>query len=176
MTDRTGRVPKGVMSRQAPDWFADYLATGSFVLVDFANPGGANYIAVGLFNDSTQGEVLKVYGITSHADGGGGYGCYWVNGTVGVLQNQCASIRPDRPAPAGQIWADIHLHVPGPPFLSPFTFAPPQNIIGAPGFDSFTVFSQFPMFIVPVGWSLVLANVRQTFDGGVGYWYQTASA
>jgi len=57
----TGRNPKGTYVRNTPDWFIDKLQSG---YVDIGAIGGSFSIG-SLFNNSSQGETLFVYGLYS---------------------------------------------------------------------------------------------------------------
>lgn len=106
MSDRTGRVPKGTLTRHPADWFSDYLYTAGFQkYVNTAGPG-EGYAAIALYNDTQDGRVLRIYGITAEFDGGGGGAVFFVKGTIGAEQDGATSIRPDRTAPAGVIYEE----------------------------------------------------------------------
>jgi len=172
-SDPSGVTPKGVLTRPAPDWFDDNIGTGGYVW-NGAQPAGVDqYVTVGLYNDAVSGVALKVYAIYVSADGGGGFGFYFVKGPVGTLSAQCAPLRPDHGSPYGKIYyqqATVAANA-----VNPFNVGPYLGMIGSSGFDSFTVTSPFPLFIVPVGYTLVGTNVTVGSTVGVNFWYQQSN-
>jgi hypothetical protein len=123
-----------------------------------------------LFNQDQGGNVLRVYGNTTFSEGGGGFQAAFVRGTIGAQVASATGIRPDQTTPAVSVWARHMQTALGTvnPFLSNLPFA----LLAAPGFDSGTTFSPFPMFIVPVGYSLVVTNPQSSGVAGVGWWFQ----
>jgi hypothetical protein len=173
MSDRTGRRPLGTLTRHPADWFSDYSYTGGYQLIDNPTPGNFNYLAVGLYNNDSSGRVIKVYGISVCAENGSGMGIYFVNGVIGSLVGPVKSIRPDRAAPTGQIYQEnTSVGFPIPNF--PYNFGDQFGFIGTSGFDSFSIVSPFPLFIVPQGYSLVAANTVQGVHVGAFFWFQVA--
>jgi len=173
-SDPSGVSPKGTLIRPPADFFDDHLAVGSFFLQFTGGPNNSNFCTVALFNNANTGVVFKVYGISAVNDGGSGMGAFWFYGPLGALYAPCQPIRPDLGAPFGQIWQQTTLaNVPAAP--NPYFTPPYVNLIGVSGFDSNTILSPFPLFIVPVGWSLVLTNVTASADLGAGFWYQQAN-
>lgn len=171
MAARSGLKPKGALSRIAPDFFADYMATGGYWIEPVGGPHGY-FVTISLFNDSKIGEALKVYGITSGDDVGLGTFMYSTFGTpLGALIGQCRNIRFDMPPPVGQIWA---LQDNAPAINSPYPNPLPVNptVLGEPGFSSATLFSPFPIAIVPAGYSLVIANAQSCSTIYAAFWYQ----
>jgi hypothetical protein len=172
MSDRSGRNPVGVLTRTAPDWFSDSFATGGSTFL-FLNQQSNVYYTVSLFNDSTTGAVLKVYGITNSNDSGGASWMYPLFGTpIGSLVGQCTSVRFDGGSPVGQIWAKKDQVAQNAPY--PYPLPPTASLLGTGGYDSMTHLSPFPLAIVPAGWSLVIANTQTTSVAGAAFWYQVA--
>jgi hypothetical protein len=173
--DRLGSTPQGALARHPADFFADELYTGGYSPVALFTPGLGGFVAVSLFNQDAQGRVAKVYGITSVNYAGGGQAAGWVNGSFGTFVGPCQGIRPDR----GSIPVFIYQNtIIGPGAVPPYptSFPPIASIIGNSGFDSFTLLSPFPLFIVPVGWSLVLSNIVADDFGGQAFWFEMAAA
>lgn len=173
-SDPSGANPKGVLTRPAPDFFDDHLASGAFFVSEPVPGDDFNYCTVALFNNANSGVVFKVYAVTAINDGGSGMGLFWVHGTLGALVQNCQPIRPDVGSPYGQIYqqtASSNVST----FPNPFFSTPPATIFAANGFDSATHLAQFPLFIVPVGWSAVLSNLTASIDLGAAFWYQVAN-
>jgi hypothetical protein len=173
MADPTGAKPLGVVTRHPADWFSDEFYTGAWLEEDAIVGPGEMFIAIGMFNGDSNGRVLRIYGGTAFAEGGGGMGIYFVHGTIGSQVANAKSVRPDRPTPSVSMWSEHQQVALG--GLSPFNFGDPFGIMAAPGFDSGTVVSQFPMFIVPVGWSIVASMFQSSQVGGMHWWFQLAN-
>lgn len=168
--DFTGVRPLGVVTRHAADWFSDQLYTCAWLEEDPIVGSGEMFIAFGMLNNDNQGRVLRIYGGTAFAEGGGGMGIYFVHGTIGNQVAQAKSIRPDFDVPLVTMWSEHQQVALG--ALSPFNFGDPYGIMAAPGFDSGTETSPFPMFIVPVGWSIVASMFQSSQVGGMHWWFQ----
>jgi hypothetical protein len=172
MSDPSGRFPIGLLARQAPDWFSDSLATGGYEFGQGDNTTNA-YVQISLFNDATDGSLLRLYGLTAGNDTGFGMVMYPLFGTPnGTFVAKCRSVRFDGGSPPGQIWQQA---IPS-AFPSPNPDPPPAQStwLGTPGFDSETWFSPFPIAIIPPGWSLVVANPATTTVVLAAFWYQVA--
>lgn len=167
-SDPTGTHPSGVLVRPAPDFFDDNLCSGGYYF--FIRPAaGFQYLSISLFNDAPRGQALKVYGITNGDDSGFGTLMYPLQGgPLGSFVTQCRNVRFDLGAPPGQIYQQLDV-VAG--IDSPYPRPLPTNVqtLGTPGFSSETIFSPFPMAIIPPGYSLVLANGQASS----GTWYAT---
>lgn len=172
-SDPTGTNPSGVLVRPAPDFFDDSIAACGWTNTVFTS-GDNNWFLLQLFNNAVSGQVLKVYAITSSSDAGGGCYVFGQPGPPsGTMIGVPRSIRLDQGAPYGQLWVNMQtIPIANP---NPFTIPPAVPIIGASGFDSATVISTFPLFIIPVGYSLVIANVQGVDNGGGAFWYQVAN-
>lgn len=179
-SDPSGVQPPGVLVRLAPDFFDDSIAVGAGFTFD-STAFNTDYYTISLFNNGNQGQVFKVYAITSLTVSGGGAGVFFVKGTVGSLFAPCASIRPDFQAPFGQIYTQSLIQSSPAVGQNPLITAPLIGFIGDSA-DSFTNISPFPLFIVPAGYSLVTANMSvgtnaggSDLRGGTGFWYQVAN-
>jgi hypothetical protein len=172
-SDPSGAQPKGTLVRNAPDWFDDNLGMGTYIL-PFVIPTTFNYVAVSLFNNANTGVALKVYAVSVDEDGGGGFAASWMKGPFGTLVGACSPVRPDYPTPYGEIYQETVM-VAAEADPNPMLLNSPVAFIGSSGFDSNTVVSPFPLFIVPVGWSLVLCNIDTSNNAGVAFWYQVAN-
>lgn len=172
-SDPTGVHPQGVLTRPAPDFFDDNIGVGGARLPFPAGSGG-NYIAVSLLNNDNQGRMLKVYGAYTSAAGGEGFGFWYSKAPIGALQPPPQAIRPDLGAPPGAIYMATSL---GNPNNTPNPFIPAQlfSCVGCSGFDSATVLSPFPLFVIPVGYCLIGSNLEETFNAGCFFWYQVAN-
>jgi hypothetical protein len=173
-SDPSGTHPGGVLVRPAADFFDDNMGLAMVQQVNLSfPPGDSAFYQVGLFNNAIAGLAFKVYGISVTEDGGGGFLCAFVKAQVGATPGVVSGIRPDISGPFGLIGFDVTIqHVPS---LSPFVDGTEFGLIGSSGFDSNTVLSPFPMFVIPVGWSLVLRNPEPTFAMGASFWYQQAN-
>jgi len=171
--DATGAQPLGVVVRHAADWFSDSLYMATFY-EDIAFVGsGLLWHQFGLFNQGQSGQVLRVYGNTTFSEGGGGFQASFSSGSIGVQVGDATGIRPDQPVPRASIWATHQQTALG--TVNPFLSTRPFGLLAAPGFDSGTTFSPFPMFIVPAGYSLVVTNPQSSSVAGVGWWFQLAN-
>src|ERR1700692_269190 len=151
--DPYGTRPTGVVTRHPADWFSDSLYIISFTKTVLFGGIGNQYMAFGVFNGATAGTVLKFYGYSATCDGGGGLATRWVNGQIFTPANTATSIRPDRGAPNVTISFDSQVVAPG--GLTPYDVGQQAGLLATNGFDSQTVFSPFPLFIIPNGYSLV---------------------
>ena len=173
-SDPSGVQPKGTLTRHAADWFDDNLATGAAEYHVYGASPPYTYISFGLFNNANSGVVFKIYGLTSYNDSGEAMDGYFVNGTIGSLYGACTPIRPDYPAPYGQMYFDSET-------VAAFTDPPTNNWgalyqqFGTSGYDSMSYFSTFPIAIVPVGWSFVLRGGTIATDTGACFWYQVCN-
>ena len=177
-SDPSGAQPQGVLVRPATDFFDDHLGVGKGSI--FAT--GANqsiWFSVALFNNATAGLVFKVYGLSTINVGEGGLDYFFVSGAYGTLAQGCSPVRPDVGVPYGQIYTQSQQVLAT--TANPYLVQPAIATIGTSG-ESFTAFSQFPMFIVPVGYSLVACNTFPAnniggalYAGGAGFWYQMAN-
>jgi len=171
--DATGSQPLGVVTRHPADWFSDSLYSATFY-EDIAFVGsGLLWHQFGLFNQNNNGRVLRIYGNTTFSEGGGGFQASFSSGSVGVQVGNATGIRPDQSAPSVSVWADHVQTALG--TVHPFLSALPFGLLAAPGFDSGTTFSPFPMFIIPQGYSLVVTNPQSSSVAGVCWWFQLAN-
>lgn len=170
MADPSGRYPLGVLTRAAPDWFDERLGVGGYQLTIAT---GENFLLVSLYNNASDGSVLKVYAISCSGDGGGGCSAWVDMGTPpGTLVGPCTCIRPDYAAPAGLIFqSEITTSN---PFPNPFSIPPNSAFLGTSGFDSFTHIAPFPLFVIPVGYALHVTNFNAGELMGAAFWYQQA--
>jgi hypothetical protein len=178
MANQAGTPPLGTLTRHPIDWFSDFSYSAGYQLpLDNANNGGL-WWTIALFNQDNLGRTCKVYGISVESDGGEGVGLYWVNGSVGTQVAKAGNLRPDYPTPLQTVWFQSVLSTPSPP-------GPPDNpyiaglqqagMIGTSGFDGNTVVSPFPLFIIPVGWSLMASGGHTGDAPGCWFWYQLAN-
>lgn len=135
-------VPKGVRTRVTPDWFAQYLSTGAGQAPG-TMPTHFNYIS--LYNNSTQGANLFVYGVFPVSGVSVYLLFYFRHETFGGKQADCVRINPSLGAPDGQIYFQDNgtSQIPD----------TPVSLISA--FAGAAVVSDAPLFVVPPGWSLV---------------------
>lgn len=169
-SDPSGRFPSGVLTRPAPDWFDDFVAYGGFSAFFV---GGDHFTLTSLYNNASDGSAFKVYAITVTADGGGGQSA-WVSQGVptGTLVGACNPVRADLGAPFGLIYQSQQLI--GGPLPNPFTVPATAALIGSSGFDCFTYFAPFPMFVVPAGYALNAVNNFGSALTGTSFWYHVA--
>jgi len=172
-SDPTGTHPIGVLARPAPDFFDDNMGLVAFNYIEFNPPAGLHYQTIALYNNAKSGVLFKVYAIVAECNGGGGLSAWFAPGTVGTLQNGAGSLRPDVGVPYGQLYfqqTDVAAGVP-----NPFIPAGINGIVPTGGFDSNIAAPGFPLFIVPVGYSLVLSNISSSVNTGASFWYQLAN-
>jgi hypothetical protein len=171
-SDPAGRKPVGVLARPAPDWFDDHLGVGGFFFTNFSI-GNPHYLATVLYNNASDGSALKVYGLGSTSDGGGGMGFYSQQGTFGAFDHNCNPVRADLPTPWGQIFINDHTAA---SFTdpSPFNIGPLLGYSGSGGNNAAAVFATFPLFVVPAGYSLIAVNTAPGGFLGASFWYQVA--
>lgn len=173
MSDRTGRKPKGVMSRPAPDWFSDHMGTGGYWAQNIG-AGTDLVVQIQLFNDDQNGQLLKVYGISAGNDSGTATWMFTRQGQpLGSFVSQGPNVRPDLAAPSGQIWQLTTLVPAANP--DPTASPPGTTILGTPGFDSNSWFSPFPLAVIAPGWSVVIMNPMHTGTVYAAYWWQVSS-
>jgi hypothetical protein len=161
------------MTRHPADWFSDYLYTAGYSIDTFPSAGNITFAAIALYNDDAQGRVMKVYGVSGSADGGENFSIYFQQGTIGSQVAQALSIRPDRPAPSGAVYAEsvvVPLATP-----APFSFPPEYGQFGTDGFDGCTYVSPFPLFIVPVGYSIIACNRSGAGIPAFWFWFLLAN-
>ena len=172
MADRSGRRPLGTLTRHPLDWFRDHSFVGGYMHpFDYAGEQ-LTYTSVGLYNFDPNGRVMLCYGFVTQADAGGGIDVFFVNGTIGALLGGVSSLRPDRPAPNVAVY---NLVTPVPLNTPPtYNWGPAIGALPTQGFDGGQVFSEFPMFIVPVGYSVVFANAEASDRTGTFCWFQMA--
>lgn len=175
MSDRAGIKPKGTMVRPAPDWFADRMYFGGFQVIGAApTPGDSHWITVALFNNDQSGRVAKVYGVYTLTDGGGGMGLYVAQQPPGAKLGLVQSIRLDYPPVGVEVWQQVVETASD--TVTPFTLGQQIGAVGCSGFDSDTVFSPFPIAIIPTGYSLVASNLIGSGSTGCGFWIQMANS
>lgn len=162
------------MVRPAPDWFSDNLAYGGAVY-QTDPPVGNTYASISLFNDAQTGVVLKVYALTVGNDDTGTAFAYTRQGPpLGVLQGQCRFLRADRGVSFGQIWMRTDT-VGSVTALYPLALPQAPATIGAPDAGSATILSAFPLFIIPTGYSLVIANADSGSRAWASFWFHQSA-
>jgi hypothetical protein len=171
VSDPSGRYPIGVLARPAPDWFDDKLGCGGYTMQN-GNTGFVNYVAVSLFNNSSDGSIFKVYGIAAGTSIGTSSSVFSIYGTLGTFVENCSSIRPDVAPPYGQIYQATTTESTT-IVVNPYIYPPLLGLIGL-GFGGTTVLSPYPLFIVPVGYSLIVVNNFSADQIGASFWYQVA--
>lgn len=173
-SDPTGRHPIGVLARPAADFFDDNLATGGAVY-QTDPPVGNTYATISLFNNSTTGQSLKVYGISVGNDDTGTAFAYFLQGTpLGTLQGPGFNVNSQLPTPFGQIFMRTD-HVGSVTALYPLPLPGAPCIIGAPDAGSATIVSPFPLFIIAAGYSLAVANADSGSRVWAAFWWQVAN-
>jgi hypothetical protein len=173
MSDRSGRKPLGTVTRHPADWFSDYLYTAGHAEINQPSGSGEIYFAVSFLNSDQSGLAMRVYGATVMQEGGGGLLAFFVSGATGAPVGNAKSIRPDRPAPSVEVGYQFQQVALG--VNNPFNFGEQFGALASDGFDSATILSPFPLFIVPQGYSLVLTNPSSSFNNGAFIWFQMAA-
>lgn len=167
--DPSGVIPIGTLTRHPADWFSPQLYTDGFQLNLPLSPGNINFLAVGLHNNDNAGRVLRVWGVSIESDGGESIAVYRVNGTIGAFDHKCRPARFDQPISTAEIWQENATLPTG--SNNPFGFVDQIGLIGTNGFDGNTVLSPFPLWIVPVGFSVVLTNLAGGFKVADFFWF-----
>ena len=151
-------APKGVRSRSTPDWFSYYMSTaGTFAQVIATT----HFLYTSLYNDSSQGYYLHVFGLMPVDDINTVALAYLTQGTVGNQGPAASRINPMLPSPPGVT----------------FTFdngaaaiaATPTTVL-AVAFAGATV-QDVPLFVIPPTYSLVIGGVQATNLAGCGFWF-----
>jgi hypothetical protein len=171
-SDPAGRKPLGVLSRLAPDWFDDHLGQG-YDLVGSLAVNVFHFTVFELFNNASDGSALKVYGVTAGADNSNGMQCFSAKGPFGTLIGACTAVRFDLPAPWGQIFRNDTIVASG-SSADPYSLGRPIAGLGTGGFNVATEFADFPLFIIPPGFSLLVKNFQAGTALSCGFWYQVA--
>ncbi len=153
----SSRVPKGIYSRNTPDWFIDSLAWGGG---EASFGSGENF--VGLNNNDNAGRILYVYGLTASTTSVDGMHVENSNyQTIYPIAN-CVSAQPTSGAPPGQIvFGEITVPPTTGNFFNTLASAAPQ----------LQMFADWPLFIVPVGYTLLVAGVTDACDVSAAFWY-----
>jgi hypothetical protein len=173
-TDSTGVRPSGVLTRHPGDWFADNLFVGQYSFYNHNLPQPLFWLSVALYNFDPSGRVAKVYGISCVNDSGGGAGVFFQAGTIGAFQQHCTSIRPELGAPSCDIY-QVRTNALANDQPPPYNWGTQYALIPSDGFDCGKIISPFPIFIVPVGWSLIIAPLFATGAFGPTFWFQLAN-
>jgi len=157
------RNPKGTYTRDTGDWFVDKLQSA---YVDIGALGGLFSIA-SLFNNSNTAENLYVYGLYS-----------WLKDPLqyGVLQFSLGQ-QGSPPAQGTNPIGSINPLVSG---LVTFTYtndsaAQQIGVIGG-GNLPMTIFSRFPLAIVPSGSALSIRSSGGTVTHVAGFWWVALAA
>lgn len=173
-SDPSGHSPSGVLIRPAPDFYDDNMAVGAADQQTYGGSSPNDYISVALYNNDDRGRVFKVYAIENQNDGATQFGVFSKKGTIGSLATNCRSIRLDGPAPPGQIYLQVDT-VAGSFDPPPYSFGPLIGLLAAGSFGGGLTVSTFPLFIVPKGYSLILATIIVGINGGACFWYQVSN-
>lgn len=175
--DTLGETPLGAVTRHPIDWwwqsaytcgFEDLQTSGSF----------ENWYANYFYNADPQGRVAKIYATFQGNDGGGGYTCFYQYGPPpGTLAATAQALRPDQGTAKQYFQFQVQTTATG--FrLNPYnaTLGPIVGALPQSGFDSDLSISPFPLFIVPVGYSLVLTNNFSAFQQVLVLWYHLSGS
>ena len=135
--------PKGVRTRNTPDWFSIYAAIGGYGVEGGFGTDSFKYVS--LYNDSGTGAVLAVYVFQIQTNNVAMCDVFYVNGTIGSAVRPCTRVNPAVASPPGQMFYldNGGSAIANAPFAEVSGFTP----LGAAG--------GFPLFIVPAGYSLV---------------------
>ena len=141
------RQPLGTYTRNTVDWFAPNGGAGIYTY-----GGGAGPITgIGLYNDTTQGELLWIYwlGVNSPANSFSFYTA--AQGSLfGAIQNKGAPLRADLGEPTGAlVTADIGAA----PFFALRQETNPGNGLTFPGYQEN---APPPIKILPPGWTYLV--------------------
>jgi len=160
------RKPKGTYVRPSPDWFINQLASGSWYNDQQV---GTQYASIGLFNNDTLGRKFYIYGISVGTfNANTAYGVV-LNGTFGSLVTSCVSVDASLPAPPGQIYFTRF----GPAAPPNVTLAQPAGTrfnLGS-GYTKVDVFQDWPICVLPVGYSLNIQSSLQSAEWSTSFWY-----
>lgn len=161
------RNPKGVQNRPTPDWYVDIL---SFVgWSDLPPSGGAGGFSFtfSLFNNDTAGRLLYVYAVAGGWDGTAAILCDYFKGAFGTQVNVGKSVNPLNPDPPGVLY-EQSTHYP----LGGFTpdVTTPLTIISSV-FTAANIATDWPLFIIPKGYSARFNNNEFCEEASIGIWY-----
>lgn len=119
-----------------------------------------------LFNNDQQGRYLHVLGMSLTDDGLGR--AYWDigNGSTGSLAQNGNPVKFDGGQQPGQVFTSTQT-------AATETFQALPNIRGGLGdyFGSGPYFSNFPMFVIPVGMSLLISNFDGNLQTSCNFWW-----
>ena len=170
-SDPSGVSPKGVLIRPAPDFFDDHMCYGG-AIYQTDPPVGNTYASISLFNNANSGVLFKVYGISLGNDDTGSAFAYSRQGPpLGVLQGACRNVRFDLGMAYGQIFMRTDT-VGSVTALYPLPLPAAVMNLGAPDAGGAAILSPFPLFIIPVGYSLVIAILDSGGSVYAGFWFQ----
>lgn len=173
-SDSSGRHPTGVLSRPAPDFFDDNVGFGGVFKSGILAPGMESWQRASLFNNATDGRSLKVYGISTMSDW---EGCCFVYGVYGqptdTFVGTCSPLSFNGPMPWGLLYFQNTVVA----AAAPNPYNPPTNAawLGVPFTASVTMFSQFPIAIVPAGYALLVVGQQPGGVFGASFWFQMSN-
>jgi hypothetical protein len=155
-------IPKGVRARNSPDFYAQYFSVGGWGRRDTSNDPPTTYIS--LYNNSSSGQYLFVYGIDSSFEFSYWATLRWRATTLGDQVSTCSRINPGIGAPPGLIYSFDN---PGLTPLDDQAFATLGNVVGS------LPINDFPLAVIPPGWSLVVGpeDTRNEGDQSTTFWY-----
>ena len=172
-SDPSGRFPPGILARPAPDWFDDSVATGGVFVSGILAPGQQSWQRASLFNNATDGRSLKVYGISTVLDGEGCALAYGVQGKpTDPLIGNCTPTRLDQAMPWGQLYFINTVQNTGLP--NPYNPPATAAFLGTPFTASVTIFSPFPIFVIPSGYALLITGQQPGGVFGAAFWFHQA--
>jgi hypothetical protein len=160
------RRPRGTYVRPTGDWFSSKLASGAWY-VDVL-PAASQYLWIGLYNNSSLGQLLYILSISAAMDGANVMAGVVQKGAIGAKVADCVSVNPLNGGPPGQIFMQ-QTGTPG----STTPQAVPANtafLIGT-SFGSPQFTPAHPVCILPYGYSCTIVSDFTTSDGGVSFWY-----
>lgn len=161
------RKPKGTFTRPAPDWFADNLAMIGWQDLQASGGSGGFVFTFSLFNNDTIGRNLWVYRVAGSWDGTAGILCDYFHGIFGSQVSVASAVNPRNATPPGVLYEQrTHYPLGG---LVP-DIPNPLTVISSV-FTAANVGGDWPLFIIPPGFSARFSNDEFCQDAGIGIWY-----
>lgn len=160
------RKPRGTYVRSTGDWFYQDMATAGAMINTPNTFPPYHYPIYCLFNNDQQGRYLHVLGMAITDDGLGR--AYWDigSGSTGTLAQSGNPVKFDQGQQSGQVFTSTATNASQTAQVLP-------NIRGglADYFGTGPYFPNFPMWVIPVGMSLLISNFDGNLQTSVNFWW-----
>jgi hypothetical protein len=147
-------LPKGIRTRSTGDWFSQYMSLGGHAVP--INSGLNDFQQISLANNSTDGSALYIWSVSAVTDNSDYFQVATVYGTIGGLARAC-----HRPNPPGLIY---YSHDPA----NPISITPTSFYVE---FDPPNSGGNYPLYILPAGFSLVFATSQKCAEIAINFWF-----